>query len=103
MKQIIKRIVYDTRKAKLVAQSPPQFQSDPDFMWNEKLYVTAKGTWFLHAQGGAMTKYAKRNYAHLVRAEVILPLTTVEALEWCESSGAQRAIAIHFKDLIGEA
>jgi hypothetical protein len=103
MKQTIKHIVYDTRKAKLAAQSSAEFHPDPDFLWSEKLYVTAKGRWFLHAQGGAMTKYAIQKYTHLIGGEVILPLTTVEALDWCERNGAQRAIEIYLKDLIEEA
>ena len=103
MKQTIKKIIYDTRKAKLAAQSSAEFQSDPDFFWSEKLYITAKGTWFLHAQGGGMTKYAIQKFTKLIESEVILPLTAVEALDWCEKNGAQRAIEIHFKDLIEEA
>lgn len=103
MKTTIEHQVYDTDKATLVAEDQSHLGGGDFRAWEEKLYVTGKGNWFVHGWGGAMTKYADHDGNHSSEGEHIVPMTREEALAWCEEHKAQDAIDKYFSDLICEA
>lgn len=103
MKNTINTKVYDTDKAKLVAEDGSKTFGHDSHAWKEKLYVTRKGTWFLHGWGAELTEYAERDSQNLSPGESIIPMTREEALAWCEEHRAQEAIDTHFSDMIEEA
>ena len=103
MKATINYKVYDTAKATSVAEDQSNHAGGHFHAWEEQLYVTAKGNWFVHGRGGAMTKYATHEGNDSSGGERIVPMTREEALAWCEDHKAQDAIDAHFSDLICEA
>ena len=60
MRKIIDGKRYDTDTATHVANYN-NGHNPGDFQWtNEDLYRTAKGNWFVHGSGGAMTCYVRQ-------------------------------------------
>ena len=72
MKKVINKTTYNTDTAELLtSKAVGQFGEESGY--EEKLYVTKKGAYFLHCIGGADSKYAE---------EEIIPLTNSEKEEW---------------------
>lgn len=84
MKKIIGGRRYDTQTAKLVGYTSYSTPGSLDY-WCEDLYRKKTGEYFLHGQGGPMSKYLERtgenewSYGH-----EIIPLSLSEAQEWVE-------------------
>lgn len=95
--------MYNTETAVFVAEDGSLVGTSDFHCWHEKLYRSAKGNWFLHAAGGAMTTYADHQGGHSSEGEQIIPMSREETLEWCEKHHAQDAIEKHFADMITEA
>ena len=103
MKKVINRKVYDTETARLVARWSNGYPTS-DFNYKYKdLYLTEKGSWFVHGQGGALSSYATSRGRNTCGGEDIRSLTKEEALEWLEEMGFPNEIAEHFSDQIEEA
>lgn len=86
MKKIIKGKKYDTETAtKLGSWFNGYSYSDFNYV-NENLYLKKTGEYFLHGEGGALSKYAKYNASNGVYegSSVIKPLSKEEAMEWAE-------------------
>jgi hypothetical protein len=85
VKQVIGRLLYDTEKATVIAEAGDAFSSD-DFRYEwETLYKTAKGRWFLHGEGGALSKYAQNLPDNgTVGSWRISAMTDVEVMDWLE-------------------
>lgn len=75
MKKTINKKVYNTDTAKKLGQFASGFFGDPAG-YEEILYVTKKGAYFLHCNGGDASKYP---------AETIIALTDAEANEWIDA------------------
>ena len=72
MKKVINKITYNTETAELLnSRAVGEFGEESGY--EEKLYVTKKGAYFLHCIGGADSKYAE---------EQIIPLTDSEKEKW---------------------
>lgn len=69
----------------------------------EDLYLTEKGSWFIHGQGGALSSYGTSRGTYKSSGETIRSLTMEEALKWLEEMGFADEIAEHFSDQIEEA
>lgn len=85
MKKIINNKVYDTATAERVGGWSNGCYTN-DFQYcSEGLYRKRTGEFFLHGEGGAMSKYAKssgnNNWGY---GEKIIPLTYQAAKEWAE-------------------
>ena len=84
MKKIISGRRYDTQTAKLVGYTSYSTPGNLDY-WCEDLYLKRTGEYFIHGQGGPMSKYLERTgenewgYGH-----EIIPLSLSEAQEWIE-------------------
>ena len=104
MKKIINGLRYDTEKAVEVGgyssgHNPGDFQA-----WHATLYKTPRsGKFFLHGEGGAMTRFATHHGNNSGWGEKIQPMDTEEALEWAEQYLDADCIEEHFSDLIKEA
>lgn len=87
MKKIIDNRVYDTDTAQQVgpAYSPAGFGPSDFDRYEETLYRKRTGEYFLHGEGGPMTKYAEPcGQSSWTGGERIMPLTYDEAREWAE-------------------
>jgi hypothetical protein len=102
-KKIVNKKMYNTATAELLGDWQESNRRDFRFVL-EKLYITKKGEYFLHGEGGAMTDYGVDNYDNSrSRGETIKPLTKNEAYEWAEKTEQLELIETHFKDEIDEA
>lgn len=81
MKKIIKGRTYDTETAKLVGYVENDITNNLFYTY-ESLYKKRNGEYFLYAEGGAGTKYAKylgnNNWAP---GEMIIPLSYDDAIK----------------------
>lgn len=95
MKKIISGKVYDTSTAELVGEwGNGYFPNDFNYC-SEDLYRKKTGEFFLHGEGGAMSKYAEAHGDSWCGGEKILPLSYQAAQEWAEvhlSGGKYEAI-----------
>jgi len=103
MKQVISGFIYDTDKAEEVWTA--SYSNPSDFKhWSETLYRTKKGAFFLAGGGGPMSRWRKDTGDGYSGSTGIIPLAEAEALDWCESNGADAdLIAETFSELAGEA
>lgn len=103
MKSIINSKCYDTEKSTLVGEYDNGHGWDDFRHLRERLYVTKKGNWFLHGQGGALTEYAQRHGNTKFGGEQIKELAPDQALEWISRTNQTETAEKYFADLIQEA
>lgn len=105
MKAIIDGKRYDTETATHVANGGPAGLGRSDFRWyDEDLYRTPRGNWFLAGEGGPMTRYARSCGDNTTTGgEAITPLTPDEALQWLENEGETEAIEQYFSESVQDA
>lgn len=102
MRKVINKKVYDTEKAKLIAEySNGLPQRDFKHLY-ESLYLTANGQFFLHVDGGPLTKYSEKVGNYVSGIETIILLTQEEAYKWLEEHNEIEAIEKYFPDMISE-
>lgn len=103
MKAIINGKRYDTEKAELVASDSYGFSSDFQ-SWEEELYRTPRGSWFLWGEGGPMTKYAESSGQNSWGGSSrITPLTPQEVKEWLENHRCYDELDEYFGDQVEDA
>lgn len=104
MRKTINGLTYDTDAAVQIAEYS-WGQNTSDFRYfEEKLYVTSKGAYFLHGSGGASSPYAETLSANTWGwGEKIVPMTEQEAFDWCQERDQQDTIEAHFEHLASEA
>ena len=84
MKKIINGKVYNTETAKRVgAWDNGHFTSDHEYC-SEDLYQKKNGEFFLHGEGGAMSKYATSYGDGIGYGNFIIPMSYDEAAKWAE-------------------
>jgi len=98
MKRIIKGKVYNTKTAQKLTSywnelSPTDFNH-----LTETLYRKKTGEYFLHGEGGAMTRYSEARGDMRGGGEGIVPLTYAEAQEWAERHMTSDAYVAEFGD-----
>lgn len=84
MKQVMDRTLYDTETAEQIATYAPLTDRGDFNYLIERLYRTQAGEYFLHAEGGAGTKWAEKISNISKPRETLELLTEEEALDWCE-------------------
>jgi hypothetical protein len=104
MKRIIDGKSYNTETAELIAEHSASCPCNDFHYFEESLYRTKKGAWFLAGSGNAMSKYS-RAIDHNSRGggDGIEVLTPEEAMEWLESHNFVDELEEHFSDKIEEA
>ncbi len=106
MKRVIDGLTYNTETATEIGSNGSIMGPDSgDFhAWGETLYRTKKGRYFLHGEGGAMTKYARKVDSNTTSGGAeIIPLSKEEALEWAEQNLDGEIVEAEFGDMIDEA
>jgi hypothetical protein len=94
---------YNTATAECVASFSRGYAGDFD-QYSEDLYLTKKGTWFLHGMGGPMTRWGEGDMQHgRGSGEGIAPLTPAEARAWLEHNDDVDVLEDHFSDAIEDA
>ncbi|KAB8139118.1 hypothetical protein F9U64_01600 [Gracilibacillus oryzae] len=102
MKKIISKKIYDTEKAKLVAEySNGLFLGDFNHLY-EGLYLSNSGQFFLHAQGGPHTKYSESSGNSTSGIETIILLDNNQAYAWLEKHNKIAKIEDYFSEMIRE-
>ena len=101
MKQIIDRKLYDTSLAEQIAKHAPLTDRGDFNYLIETLYKHSDGEYFLHAEGGAATKWAEKISNRRTPGEKIQRLTDEEALDWCEERAIDGEVVVdEFEHLI---
>ena len=85
MKKTIGGSKYDTDTAKMVGSNA--YGQVGDFShWEEELYKTKSGKFFLHGEGGANSRYGVWEGNEGSYGEKIMPMSEEEAKKWTESA-----------------
>lgn len=84
MRKIINGHTYNTTTSKCVGGWSNGHYTNDFAYCSEDLYVNTKGAYFLHGEGGAMSKYATHSGDNSGWGEEIIPLTQEEAAAWAE-------------------
>lgn len=106
MKAIIDGKRYDTETATEIASTGGGRGYSPqrDFhRWEETIYRTKRGAWFLHGIGGALTSYAEQCGDGMGWGESIRALTPEEARARLEEWNAVEALEEHFAAEVEDA
>jgi len=96
MKKVINGKLYDTETAVLIGEYSSGYSSNDFNSYNEALYLSPKGTYFLAGEGGPMTSYAQSVADYIVSGSDIIPLTREEAREWAEGHLLADEVIEHF-------
>ncbi len=85
MKKVIDGKRYDTETATLIASAESSCSSSDFRWWEEDLYRTPRGRYFVAGSGGPMSKYSQSIDANnWSGGEGIEVIDDAEALAWCE-------------------
>ena len=103
MRATINRKTYNTETATDIGDDSAECPTSDFRHWSETLYVTKKGAYFLHGEGGPMSKYSRTLGNESRGDDQIIPLTKEEAIEWCEQHHCQETLEGHFGDDIEDA
>ncbi len=98
MRKIIDGKRYDTETAQRIASAESSCNPTDFGYWEETLYRTGKGAYFIHGEGGAMSRWSEPVGSNgRGGGEGIMVLSDAEAREWCESNEIDAdVIAEHF-------
>lgn len=84
MKKIIDGRRYDTSGAKRLAETSDGNCADPNY-WRETLYRKSTGEYFIHGEGGPMSRYATpAGQNGWTSGERIMPVSLEDAQKWAE-------------------
>ena len=87
MKKVIRGRVYDTETAEQLGSVTGGAEFTNDFnYWAETLYRKKTGEFFLHCEGGALSRYAEHIGSNSGWGEKIKTLSYSEAEEWAEKN-----------------
>jgi hypothetical protein len=104
MRKTINGLVYDTNAAVLVAEHFSGSDRSSFRHFEEALYRTSKGAYFLHGEGGGRSPYAKRiGDSTWGWGSSIRPMSEQEAFAWCQETDQQDVIDAEFGHLTAEA
>jgi hypothetical protein len=104
MKAVIEGKLYNTETAEEIASYDNGLGTRDFKNYDESLYVTKKGNFFLAGSGGPMTKYARPRGNMTGGGSTIFSLSKTEAFEWCQNHDVDtEVISQYFSDLLVEA
>jgi len=96
MKRIIYGKRYDTETAERIAHDSESNPSDFRY-YNESLYRTKRGAWFVAGEGGALSSWAQpAEGGGSCYGEGIRPLSEDEARDWLEHAEETEALEKFF-------
>lgn len=98
MKKIIDGALYNTDTAKELGSTSYSNRRDFNF-YEETLYRTKSGRYFLHGEGGPMSRYAKTvGQNEWSGGEKIIPMSREAAMKWAE----EKLTADEYEAIFGE-
>lgn len=103
MKKVINGIFYNTETAELLHNWDNGAYGNDFHSCEESLYKTKRGAYFIHGEGGPMSKYAiciGNNSRG--GSEDIEVLSETEAIKWLEDHDGSNVLTEHFADKIKE-
>lgn len=103
MKKIINGKRYNTETAIEIASYGNSLGPGDFRHYDESLYKTKSGNWFLSGEGGPMTKYSQPCGDMTGGGSDIIPLTPAEAQEWLEMHDETDALEEHFAASLQDA
>ncbi len=103
MKKIINAKLYDTATAEKLAEKWNGLNTSDVRNFRETLFKTKKGSYFLYGEGGAATRWAKKNGNSLDAGRNIIQMDKWKAMEWLAKNDFPEVIEKEFPDLIKEA
>lgn len=96
MRKVINGKLYDTDTARPVVDWSKGYTSDFQYV-SETLYRKRTGEYFIHGEGGPMSKYAEScGQNQWQGGEAIRPLTYDQAKQWMEEYGSAEAYESEF-------
>lgn len=95
MKRIINGKRYDTETAELIAEHSHLYAGDLG-RFEEALYRTKNGAWFLAGEGGPASKYARHEGNESLSSKGLRVLTPEHAQAWLEARGELEALERFF-------
>lgn len=105
MKQVIDGTLYDTEADGVEQLAEDRHGNRGDFeYWEEQLYKTEKGNFFLAGSGGAKSKYGKHlGNGRYSGGSEIKPMTEKEAIQWLEEHDKSDVILERFPEHVETA
>jgi hypothetical protein len=100
MRQIINRKVYDTETSERLGSNSGGYCTDFRY-WEEELYRSPKGTYFVAGSGGPLSRYAENVGNGSTGGSGIRILTEIEAAAWAEEND-QQALSEYFGHMLEE-
>jgi hypothetical protein len=101
MKKVIDGKIYNTETATKV-EYYSNFSTGFD-NYDETLYLTKKGVWFLYGSGGPASPYAVQGHGYSSGGSDIIVYSDNEAFAWLEKHNKIDVIEQYFPDKIEEA
>ena len=96
MRKVIKGKLYDTETAQMVAEWSYGYPRDFEYT-SETLYRKRTGEYFIHGEGGPMSKYAEScGQNQWQGGEAIRPLAYDQAKKWMEEYGSAETYESEF-------
>ena len=102
MKQVINGKIYNTETAEKLHEYNNGMGNDFR-AYDEALYLTKKGAFFIAGSGGPMTKYAKSCGNMTTGSSGIRVISKFDALKWLETHDGDHVLTERFPDEIEEA
>lgn len=97
MKKIINGKAYNTKTAQLIASDSYSHPGDFNY-WDEELYKTKKGQYFIYGEGGPMTKYSQSIGNNTTSGgHGLFLVNPEEAREWLERHGTSEEYEAEFE------
>ena len=103
MQAIIEGKRYDTEKAELIAEESSTHPVSDFKWWQEKLYRTKNGSWFMEAEGGPMTHYRKTVGDNSTYGHKLYAMSETEVFNWLQQHGKIEELEQYFGDQIEDA
>jgi hypothetical protein len=82
MKETYCRKIYDTEKSTMLLKTSSGTDQDDPKWFEETLYVTKGGSFFLHGIGGPDSEWGDDEGSKRIAAQGLLPLSRGDALDW---------------------
>jgi hypothetical protein len=102
MRAIINGKRYDTASARNIGSCSSGGSTDDFHFWEENLYVTKTGVYFIAGEGGPLSRFSKQCGSNngSCGGERITPVSKADAMAWAEDRGLFEVLEEHFADEI---
>lgn len=103
MKKVINRKTYNTETATEITKYWNGLSYTDFGYFYETLYRTKKGNWFLHGEGGPLTKYSRNVGNMKTGGDDIIPINENQVIQWLEQYNKTTELEKYFRDELEEA